>query len=321
MSQTIQEILALANEAAELASTNMAETSTGGERRLLPAGAYLGRFVEYLELGKHPGEYQGKPTAPAPLCRIGFALYGPDAQDAEGKPYILRSFDMKLGNNSKGKTKLAFDRMNYKGTATHFAQLLGEGYVVFVKLVKSKTTGKERNEISFAEIAPPVEALSKQPYAVPVPADDLYRIFLWDVPRKSDWDALFIDGTNEDQTSRNYLQNACFAAENFHGSALESMLKSNGVAIELPPAEAEVPTAPASIAAPAALTAEIPQVAAPAVATPTAPAVAAPVVAPTAPVAPAVPAVAPAVAPAVVTAVAPVLAPAVPVVPTVPVVA
>lgn len=288
--QTLQELLALANEAAEVASTNMSETSSGGERQLLAAGAYLGRFVEYLEFGKHAGEYQGKPTKAAPVIRIAFALFGTDASDP-AKPYILRSFDMRLGNNEKSKTKLAFDRMNYKGTATHFAQLLGQAYLIHVKVVKAKTSGKERNEISYAELAPPIEPLSKQPYPVPEVSDDLYRLFLWDIPRIEAWDAMHIEGVTDEGKSKNYLQNMCFVAENFHGSALESLLKNNGVELTLPEPEPEapaVPQAPADIPPVTGTVPDLPQVLAQATVAPATPQVP---VQPTVPVVPTIPAI------------------------------
>jgi hypothetical protein len=221
MSQILAQLLAQANEAAELASIDMSETSSGGERILIPEGKKIGTFVEYIEVGKQPKEYQGQQKTPALTFRLGFAIHNvtPDG------PVLLRTFDLSLGNNEKAKSKIAFDRMNYKKLAKHFAQLLGTSYLLEIKIVKGKTAPfKERNEINFATIDPAIEPVSQQPYQIPAFDDKLYRLFLWDVPTKEGWDALHIAGTTDDGKSKNYIQELCLKAVDYPGSALEALL-------------------------------------------------------------------------------------------------
>jgi len=224
----LQELLALANEAAEISNIDMSETSKGGgAKRLLPAGKAIATLVEYIELGKHLGEYNGKPKSkPDALFRLGFALSSPAAYlNEDGTPYIFRTFDLSLGNNEKSKAKIAFDRMNYLQTAKHFAQLLGKSFIVEIKIVKGKTDPtKERNEIVWATIDKPFEAMSGAPYPTPDLNTLPFRLFLWDKPTKEGWDSLHIDGVGDDGKSRNYIQNTCKAAVDFPGSALEQLI-------------------------------------------------------------------------------------------------
>ncbi len=225
--QTLQELLALANEAAEISNIDMSETGTGGgPKKLLPAGWAIGTLVEYVELGKHVGEFNGKPKAKADLLfRLGFALTGaPHYLNDDGTPYIFRTYDLSLGNNEKSKSKIAFDRMNYLQTAKHFAQLLGKSFLVEIKVVKGKQDPtKERNEINYATINKPFDPMSNVAY--PTPAIDTldFRLFLWDKPTKAGWGSLFIAGEYEGK-SKNYLQNTCLKSVDFPGSALEQLI-------------------------------------------------------------------------------------------------
>lgn len=247
--QTLQELLALANEAAEISSVDMSATSSGGQgKRLLPAGKAIATLVEYVEFGKHLGEFNGKPKKQADLLfRLGFALSSPDAYlNDDGTPYIFRTFDLSLGNNEKSKAKIAFDRMNYLQTAKHFAQLLGKSFIVEIKVVKGKADPtKERNEIVYATIDKPFEPMSGAAYPTPALETLPFKLFLWDKPTKEGWDALHIEGTNDQGKSKNYLQETCLKAVNFPGSALEQLI---GGAI--PDITAPAVLAPASLANP-----------------------------------------------------------------------
>lgn len=241
----LQQLQALAAENAKVASINMAEVSKGGggARRLLPQGFALARFCRYIEFGKHAREYQGQAKTPMMNVRLGVALWGdsnpqggdpkdrPDDlfhfinEKGEAVPTILNSFDMTLGNNEKSKTKIAFDRMNYKGLAKSFPELLGEAFIVPILRKKGKgPDGKEYNMIDWANLLPPFDQISKQPYPVPELADDQYQLFLWEMPTKETWDELFIEGTNDKGKSKNFLQAKCIEALDFKGSPLEALL-------------------------------------------------------------------------------------------------
>lgn len=275
MSLTLAQIQALANQAAEVAAVDMSETGTGGfNQEPLPAGWYLGRFKGYIELGKHSVEFKGKPKPPVLQARLEFELYH------DGDVYNINTFGISIGNNEKAKAKQAFDRMNYKQTAKHFAQLLGSAYMFEVTL--DEKDGKKYNNINFATINPPIELVTKQPYQLPPDDESTYRLFLWDLPTKEGWDALYIDGTNDAGKSKNFLQNKIISATDFVGSPLEQLL--GGVALPDPAAGAGI--AVPEVTAPVADVPFNPEPAVehvtPAVTTPVvAPVVTAPVVTPT----------------------------------------
>lgn len=242
----LQAALALANKAAETATIDMSETSTGGGGgRIFPAGTAMGRFCIYIELGDHAKEFQGKLKNPAPQIRLGFALWGdvnpqagnpqsrPDdlfhTYEADGsiKPGLFRTFEMTLGNNEKSKTKLAFDKMNWSGQHTHFAQMLGQAFIIPIKrtkITKGNNAGKERNDIDWGGIMKPYNPVDGSPYNVPELPLDLLQYFFFDAPTKETWDALFIEGTSDNGKSKNFLQETIRSATNFPGSALHIML-------------------------------------------------------------------------------------------------
>lgn len=242
----LQQLQALAAQNAAVATVNMAEVSKGGggARRLLPQGFALARFCRYIEFGKHAREYQGQAKTPMMNVRLGLALWG-DTNPAGGDPKsrldelfhsfndkgeqvptILNSFDMTLGNNEKSKTKIAFDRMNYKGLAKSFPELLGDSFIVPILRKKGKSAdAKEYNMIDWANLLPPFDAISQQPYNIPQVDDDQYQLFLWEMPTKETWEELFIEGTNEKTgKSKNFLQAKCIEALDFKGSPLETLL-------------------------------------------------------------------------------------------------
>lgn len=262
MSSKLQRIQQQAAQVAEV-GLDMSQTSKGGGgRRLLPAGNALGRFVLYREFGKHAREYQGTAKAAALEVRLGFLLWGkgdPNGPDTPENLYhridgdkvipgFIESFGMALGNNEKSKTKIAFDKMNYKGTAKKFIELLDETYIVPIKVVKpQKADGKPRNEVDWATIAPARDPISGAPYNVPAASDDDYKVFLWDAPTKEDWDEMFIDGTNDAGKSKNFLQARCIEAVDFQGSLLQQLLGGAlpdlGLGVESDEPEGEEPAA------------------------------------------------------------------------------
>ncbi|QJD54854.1 putative tegument protein [Pseudomonas phage MR6] len=248
----LQQMQALAAQNATIVEVDMSETSSGGggARRLLPGGMAMAQLVRYIEFGKHAREYQGQAKTPAMVVRMGVALWGdtdplnPLAQserpetlfhtlkeDGTVTPTILNSFDLTIGNNEKSKTKIIFDRLNWRKDSSfkNFAQFLGHKFLVPIlsKVGKPKDgkPGQPYNEIDWKNLLPPFDQLTRQPYPIPEAPDDSYQMFLWDSPTKECWDTLFIEGTN-DKTgkSKNFLQAKCLEAVNFRGSALEVML-------------------------------------------------------------------------------------------------
>jgi hypothetical protein len=223
-------------------------------------------------------------------------------------------WDMALGTNEKSKAFKLFKKLNYKGTAKSFAQLLNEAFLIKIMHTKPKKAGDApKSVIDLEGFLPPFDPVTKQPYAIPAASDELFKLFLWERPTKECWDSLYIDGTNETTgKSKNFIQNKCLSAKNFPGSPLEAMLMGLGMptlAADCDNPDADSHEEPAQEATPAAVPA-IP-VATPAV--PTAPVDDAPPFTPDAPAVPVVP-----VTPAAPAVPAAPVAPTTPVVPTVP---
>lgn len=225
-------LAALKAQAAQAAATgpDMTEVQKGGSTKLLPAGYALGRMVEYVELGKQPQEFAGKAKDPAMEIQLGFALWGEGISDADGTPYIVRPYSMAISRNEKAKAFKLFARLNWKGAATHYAEFLGEAFLIpIVHVAKSKTDATLVSRIDTDNILPPLDALSKQPYNVPEAPDDLYRLFLWEYPTIEGWKALHIEGTYDDGKSKNRIQETMLGASDFAGSPLEQLLMSAGI--------------------------------------------------------------------------------------------
>lgn len=282
----LEQLLSQANAAAET-SVDMNEAQKGGGR-LLPAGYAFGRVVEYVELGMQPQEYNGKAKDPALEVQLAFALYGEGYQNEDGTPYVIRPYSFAISRNEKAKAFKLFKSLNWQGTAKHFAQFLGQAFLVKIEHVKNKEN-KVSHKVDLDGFLPPLDPVTKQPYPIPAARDEDLKLFLWDHPTKEAWDSLYIEGTWDDGKSKNRTQETILAAMDFAGSPLEQVLKgalpSLAVASEAAPSTVSTPVMPAPAVAPANPVPEGPAVPA-APAAPVAPAV--PVM-PTMPVMPALP--------------------------------
>jgi len=270
-------------------SMDMNEAETGGGGRLIPKGIYLGRFVEYVDLGMQPEEVQGQAKDPCPQMRVGVALFGEGVQNEDGTPYVLRSSNMSIKRNEKSNAYKMFTALNYKNDPDikHFAQFLGDAFIFHVDVRTAKKSQRQYNTVIWDKTQPAVEVMSGKPYDVPQVPDDMYRVFLWDFPTQEDWDALYIEGQRDDGSSKNFIQETILGALNYEGSALQQMLggqvQAAPQAVQAP--EQATPTAPTAPVAPSAPAAPAAPVEAPSA--PVAP------VAPTAPALPVVPGTAP----------------------------
>lgn len=291
MSAKLQSFLDQANQDATESGIDMNEAvKGGGGGRLLPAGYAFGRLVEYLEFGNQPQEFAGVAKDPALEFSLGFALWGQGYQNDDGTPYIVRTYNTALSRNEKSRAYKLFKALNWKGTAKSYGQMLGETFLVKIKHApKSKAEPTVMvSRIDLDGFLPPLDPVTRQPYAIPEAADELYRMFLWARPTKEAWDSLFLEGAYDDGKSKNRIQEQILAALDFEGSPLQQMLLGAGVSA-LPAAPAMQPAAlpvavPATVA-PAAVAA--PAVAIPAV--PTAPASVPVAAVPSVPVAAAMP--------------------------------
>lgn len=226
-------------------AANMTEAQKGGGgARLLPEGYAFGRLVEYIEFGNQPQEFNGKAKEPALEVQLGFALTGTGYQNEDGTPYILRPFPMAISRNEKAKAFLLFKQLNWAGTATHFAQLLGQTFLVKIYTYQPKdATKKPSSSIDLKGFLPPLDPVTKAPYPIAEAPDSMYKVFFWEHPTLEDWDALAIEGTYDDGKSKNHLQNTILGATDWAGSALEALLHSSGKTV--PAAPAAAPALPA----------------------------------------------------------------------------
>lgn len=221
---------ALANLDAEQGQDFNVAQKGGGGGRLLPAGYAFGRLVEYVEYGMQPQEFAGKAKDPAMEFTLGFALTGQGYQNDDGTPYIIRTFTTALTMYEKSRAFLMFKLLNWRGTAKTYAQLLNETYLVkIVQVPKSKTDPTLVSRMDLTGFLPPLDPVTKAPYPIAQVPEELFRLFLWSHPTKEAWDSLFIEGVNDDKTSRNRIQETILGALDFQGSALQAMLMNSGV--------------------------------------------------------------------------------------------
>lgn len=279
---------ALVEEAVEVASVDMSETGTGGggAQKVLETGMYPARLVEYIEIGRQKNEFDSA-KAPTDQAELRFAVWELIDGTMQG-PYFVNSYARTISNHERSGLKQFFDKMNWRRDVTkkHVAQFLGAD--LFLKVDKKKNkSGKEYNQADITELTPPRDPMSGQVYVFPELEDSVYRLFLFDKPTQETWDSIYIDGTRDDGTSKNFIQEKIMQAVNFPGSALEQMLLG-GSGIPAPALDA-VPDTPAETDVPWVQDEQPAEAAAPAA--PVAPAVPAVPAAPAVPVAPAVPAV------------------------------
>jgi len=324
MSTMTQEQIAAMAAALNECDDDMNEAQAGGGNygRRLPEGWSVARLVQYIEKGKHITVHQGKAKDPALQFELGFALYSPGYVNEDGTPYIINTFDMTKSRNEKAKAFKWFKAMNYKGLAKNFAGLIGDGHVFLVEIKdyvsKTAAPGTEPKSI-VADVRPGIDLINKTEYVCPaVRTEDLF-LFSWAMPTLEGWDALFIEGTNDQGKSKNWVQEKIAGATDFRGSALEGLLIQNSRPIPAgtPQKQGVAPAGaqPAGAAPVGAVAPVAPVVPATAPVAAAAPAVAPNVAAASVPATPPAVAPAPAVpsAPVAVTPVAPVAAPAVPV--------
>ena len=275
----VSNLLALANEAAEYGPDMNEAVSGGSGARLLPVGNAFAVLIGVVELGKHPQEFNGKAKEPADEVQLTFALMGQGfngekyAND-DGTPYIMRCYPFAMSRNEKARAFLTFKKMNWKGQAKSFPQLLGQAFFLPIKQQpKSKTDATLVSRPDLTGILPPLDAMTGQPYTVPQVDPKLFHLFLWEKPTIECWDSIYVDGKYDDGESKNVIQGTVTAALNFQGSPIQQLLLANGLPIPSPRKARSKPATPSD---PAAGTTPAAPPAAPPVAPPAAPGVPSP---------------------------------------------
>lgn len=255
---SIAELAAMAAEAED----QTVETTTTFDNDPPPAGVTIGRFIEYIEIGKQKqADYQGKKKPDAECVRLTFELLHPKKNlheyEVEGEKRVRAdrvSIRVSKKMSDKAKFKKLFNAMTYgRDSVKHMAQMLGEAFIITIYHNVVEKDGKKNtyvnldNDGTYGISAPFVtDPLEDTKTAVPVQdAISPLRLFLFNNPTKETWDSLFIDGTRErkldggavEHVSKNWLQELILSATNYTGSAVEALL--GGVA-ELPTSEEEV---------------------------------------------------------------------------------
>lgn len=233
-------------------------TKGGVDRELAAAGPALCRFVSYIETGKHTKTVQGKATV-VDEVQLTFELVGKrhpatELPDGTKLPYRVTIVE-KVSLHEKANFFKLFNRMNYKQTARHMAELLGESFKC--EVFHDKWTGRDgkertdvalRNEAGYSIAPPRREDEDSETGWVEVsapPAISPVKVFIWSVPDLEQWGSLFIDGEYPERKddkgvvtapakSKNVFQNRIISAKNFSGSAIETLLLSNGMKLDLP---------------------------------------------------------------------------------------
>ena len=246
MSTLLQQMQAAANEAAESA-VDMNVATKGGGGILYPEGYCFARLVEVIELGSHRQEFNGQLKDAAPQFRLGFAIWGEGYQQEDGQPGFIRTYELSLSTNEKAKAFKLFKKLNYKGLAKTYAQLLGQPFLLKVAHYTAKTAGsKPRSIIDLEGFLPPLDPVTKNPYPIPDAPEDAYKLFLWDKPTKAMWDSLFIEGKFDDGNSKNFVQETIQKATDYPGSAIEILL-SGGIGAIPSLAVPSVPSTPNAV--------------------------------------------------------------------------
>lgn len=253
MSNIPAHLLAAANAAVEAGTeADMTQASKGGGGgKLYPEGYAFARLVEVIELGSHSVMYMGQAKDPAPQFMLGFALWGEGYQNEDGTPGYIRTFELSQSTNEKAKAFKLFKKLNWKGVSKTFAQLLGETFLLKIIHTKKKDdpNAKPRSNIDLEGFLPPLDPVTKAPYAIPDAPGDMFKLFLWNHPTQAMWDSLYIEGQRDDGSSKNWLQERICSATNFPGSALENLLHGSAIPTLATPAVPSAPVVPTQVPA------------------------------------------------------------------------
>lgn len=214
-----------------------------------PAEGRVGlRLVGYVELGKHAGEYMGKPKVNDKV-RLIFELHGkkwePTKLDSgEIVPVRMGLTMNKSFTKKSGYYKLFLKMRDEREEVTHMIDMLGEAFLADVRHETSEKDGKVyaslKNKDGDFTIRPPyVEEnlkdedgeltgeVERKRVKVNDPIGDC-KLFIWDAADEEQWASIYIPG-EYDGKSKNTLQLEICKAVNFPGSLAEALATESGV--------------------------------------------------------------------------------------------
>jgi len=219
---------------------------SGGGYQPPPAGPCNLRFVGYFEIGEHERQFKSEARRVKQIQLV-FELSGKNYPVKDGVPVRMIVTETDSRHIKANIVKL-FNKMNYEGRATHFAELLGNAYRGRVHHREYEVGGQKRvyaslrNDDGYSITPPVVEVMDDatgdvvvKPIKVAEPLTEL-KLFLWDNPDMEQWASIYIDGEfpeRRDDTgkiinparSKNVIQNKIKTALNWVGSPMQRLLE------------------------------------------------------------------------------------------------
>lgn len=244
MSEAQIDFNAVADAAAE--AEDQTKLPEGIKKVDIQEGRALLRLAGYEERGlRQPKKAEHKPAV---QCVLTFELWGKKyVTEANGEVYPnqVRVYVNKGG--AKSRYGRLFKAMNHNEQFKHFAQMVGNWSGVGDITLNGEYANLDKDG-AWQIFAPvhecPIEG-TRTPIEVP-PLKAPKRVFLWENDGINDdqylalWNDLFIDGSNEDGTSKNFIQNMIKEALDFKGSRLERLLnEGSSTSLEEVPIEDE----------------------------------------------------------------------------------
>lgn len=242
----------------------------GGERETPKPGPARARLTGYIEVGKHLHTFKpGSEPKLTEFVYLGFEVTGPNhpvrvAEDGTRYPIIMWQ-RTNIAKGPKANFPKLFARMNYKGTAAHFTQLLGQAFKV--EITNRKAGDKTYADVNLDSIQAPRYEVSDENGPTGVfkdlviePQITTTKCFVWDLATEfpAMWNSIFVEGEYEERKneagevthaakSKNRWQNLIREAVNFPGSPAATLVAAGGDVSGLPTASemaeaAEVPT-------------------------------------------------------------------------------
>lgn len=227
---------------------NQTEEKGGGEYTPPAEGQCGLRLVGYVELGKHPGEYQGKPKMNDKV-RLIFEISGKkwEPTKLETGEVIPQRISVNLNKSFTNRSafyKLFLKMRDERGDIEHMADMLDEPFLGNIRHEKSEKTGKVfatlKDKDGVFTIRPPFieeaekdeegeltgEVIRKKVKVGDAIGD--YKLFIWNSADEEQWQSIYIPG-EYDGKSKNYLQLEICKASNFAGSLAEALATESGV--------------------------------------------------------------------------------------------
>ena len=246
----VQDLLKQAAAAAEKSvDLTKPKEGAGGDYTPPKAGTARAIFTGYVEVGKQRS--RNPQFGDREEAYLIFEITGknyPPVQGDDGKMipvYIAER--VSISNHASSLYIDAFNKLNYKGTAKTFGELLGTKCLV--KIHHREYTRADKTTGVVAQLRAPVQRSTfdiQAPRTLDPTTDELvevpipdpiggYKLFLWNFATKEMWDSIYIPGDTPEvkddsgkvirpARSRNRYQNFIKDAVNFTGSPAHALL-------------------------------------------------------------------------------------------------